>query len=116
HPAVVPCQELSRERSCGRTRVKRLDDSAVRKGCRERSGPDRYPVTEAGLRRAAEVARSHRLWALFLTEYADLAAGTANLAEESVESLLSPDMVADLHRKLEQQDRMPAVNHPEARG
>jgi manganese/zinc/iron transport system permease protein len=116
NPVVVSFDDLLRQRSWSRARLARLLASAVRKGYLERSGPDRYTVTEAGLRRAAEVARGHRLWALFLTEYADLAAGTANLAEESVESLLSPDMVADLHRKLEQQDRMPAVHHPEASG
>ncbi|MBI1914193.1 MAG: metal ABC transporter permease [Planctomycetes bacterium] len=101
-PTTVSFDDLLGRRSWGRSRLARLLARAVRQGHLEWCGADRYALTEAGLRRAAAVARGHRLWALFLTEYADLAAGTANLAEESVESLLPPDVVADLYRKLDQ--------------
>src|SRR5262249_42301162 len=109
---TIAVDDLLGRRSWGRTRLARLLGRAVREGYLERRGADHYALTEAGLRRAAEVARGDRLWKLFLTEYADLAAGTANLAEESVELLLPPDVVADLCRKLEQQQRMPTVNRP----
>lgn len=75
------------------------------------SGSDskRYALTDSGLRRAAEVARGYRLWQLFLTEYADQAGGTANLATESVDRLLPPPVIADLTAKLRAAGRLPWV-------
>jgi manganese/zinc/iron transport system permease protein len=59
-----------------------------------------YRLTDAGRQRAAAVTRGQRLWVLFLTEYPDLAPSVANLAEESVDGLLPPEIVRDLSEKL----------------
>jgi hypothetical protein len=91
-------------------RLRRLLAAAGRAGHVEGSAGDGYRLTERGLARAAEVARGHRLWELYLTEYPDQATGLANLAEESVEALLPAEIVADLTRKLRQAGRYPSVS------
>ncbi len=118
----LPFEEILRHRSWGRRQLAHLLGAAVGDGHLERAAPGSagqecpaYTLTAAGLRRAAEVARGHRLWEAFLLEYPEQASGLANLAEESVENLLPAPTVAELSRKLEREGRMPrlAATSPE---
>ncbi len=68
---------------------------------------DNYRLTDAGRRRAALLERGFRLWELFLTEYADLAGSYADLDSESIDRLLTPDMIAELEGKLRESGRWP---------
>jgi manganese/zinc/iron transport system permease protein len=105
-PAVSLDQLLS-DRSWSRGRLLRLLSDLSRDGLVEPVGPAAWALTEAGLRRAAAVTRGFRLWALCLTEYPDLAAGVVDLAAESVEEVLPPELVEELTAKLAQQSRLP---------
>lgn len=66
-----------------------------------------YSLTEAGRQRAAQLERGFRLWELFLTEYADLAGSYADLDNESIDRLLTADMIAELEGKLRGAGRWP---------
>jgi manganese/zinc/iron transport system permease protein len=98
-PAFSP-GAITGRRSWRLPRVLKLLSDATRMGYVENTPAGGHVLTEQGLSRAAEVVRGQRLWALFLTEYPDLASGVANLAEESIDRLLPPALVAELEQKV----------------
>ncbi len=65
------------------------------------TGTEREPVrfTTEGCRAAARAVRNHRLWELYLIEYADIAPSHVDRDADMVEHLLDPEIV----RRLEQQ-------------
>lgn len=110
---------LQKQRAWNRPYLLHLLADAEQSGHVRREGGDHFVLTDAGLQRAAEIARGYRLWELYLTEYADVATGTANLATESVETLLPASIIADLHEKLRRSGRWPrtdSVLRPEVSG
>jgi manganese/zinc/iron transport system permease protein len=68
---------------------------------------DNYRLTDAGRRRAAQLERGFRLWEVFLTEHADLAGSYIDLDAESIDRVLSPQMVGELERLLHERGRWP---------
>ena len=103
--AAVAFADLLARKAWSARRLTRLLAGAEARGLVGRAA-EAWALTDAGLRRAAEVARGYRLWELFLTEYPDQA-GLANLAHESVEALLPPPLVEELTRKLGARGRWP---------
>ena len=61
---------------------------------------DMILLTEAGLKAAARVTRNHRLWELYLIEYADVAASRVDRDADAVEHVLGEKLVALLETKL----------------
>ena len=61
---------------------------------------DAITLTEAGLESAAHVTRNHRLWELYLIEYADVATSRVDRDADAVEHVLGEKMVALLEAKL----------------
>lgn len=57
-------------------------------------------LTPAGLQRAAEVVRNHRLWELYLTNAAQFAADHVHDDAERIEHLLGEDVVRQLEERL----------------
>jgi len=109
-PAVAPliAEEVAARRAWPAGRVAQLLDEAKDAGYLEQTADGRHQLTRAGLERAAEVARGQRLWALFLTENADVASSMVNLAEESIDGVVPAEQVAALEEKLRRQGRYPA--------
>ncbi|NBB80611.1 MAG: iron chelate uptake ABC transporter family permease subunit [Verrucomicrobia bacterium] len=64
-------------------------------------GGDSIILTEAGLAEAAQVTRNHRLWEMYLIEYADVAASRVDRDADRVEHVLGEKMVAGLESKLQ---------------
>jgi manganese/zinc/iron transport system permease protein len=62
---------------------------------------DTVLLTEAGLAEAAQVTRNHRLWELYLIEYADVATSRVDRDADRVEHVLGEQMVARLESKLQ---------------
>jgi manganese/zinc/iron transport system permease protein len=78
---------------------------------------DEIQLTEAGLAAAAKVTRNHRLWELYLIEYADVAASRVDRDADAVEHILGEKLVATLETKLRQlreagSRAVPASPHP----
>lgn len=84
-----------------------LLSTATRAGLVDAVAADTWRLTEAGLRRAAHVAHNHRLWKLFLTEYADTAGSVIDLDAESLEARLPEDVRDELDARLRQQGGWP---------
>ena len=64
-------------------------------------------LTMMGLTAAAEVVRVHRLWELYLVEYAAIASDHVDRDADDVEHLLPPALVDRLEAKLASQHRLP---------
>lgn len=58
-------------------------------------------LSESGFGEAARITRNHRLWEIFLITHADIAASHVDRDADSVEHVLSPDMVHELEHKLD---------------
>ncbi len=56
--------------------------------------------TPAGRRRAGEIVRNHRLWELYLTNSANIAADHVHEDAERIEHVLGENVVRDLERRL----------------
>jgi manganese/zinc/iron transport system permease protein len=74
-------------------------------------------LTEAGLEEAAKMTRNHRLWELYLIEYADVATSRVDREADAVEHVLGDEMVAGLEAKLQTYrsaggSLVPASPHP----
>jgi len=61
---------------------------------------DAILLTQAGLDAAAQVTRNHRLWELYLIEYADVATSRVDRDADEVEHVLGEKLVALLEEKL----------------
>jgi manganese/zinc/iron transport system permease protein len=64
------------------------------------SKQDGIILSEAGLEAAAQVTRNHRLWELYLIEYADVATSRVDRDADAVEHVLGEKLVALLEAKL----------------
>ncbi|MEM6884429.1 MAG: iron chelate uptake ABC transporter family permease subunit [Verrucomicrobiota bacterium] len=76
--------------------------------------PGRYHLTGKGARDALRVVRNHRLWELFLIQYADIAPGRVDRDADAVEHILEPDILQELEELLEDEDtrkRIPLSPH-----
>ena len=81
------------------------------------SKEDGIILTEAGLEAAAQVTRNHRLWELYLIEYADVATSRVDRDADAVEHVLGEKLVALLEAKLVKLSsadalEVPASPHP----
>lgn len=74
--------------------------------------------TTYGLQEARRLIRSHRLWEQYLIEYASLPASHVDYSADTVEHILSPEIIARLEKKLSptastpQQEETPDSVHP----
>ena len=57
-------------------------------------------LTPAGWQRACEIVRNHRLWELYLTHTAQIAADHVHEDAEKIEHVLGEDVVRELERRL----------------
>lgn len=109
HIATVATADLLARKSWSPRQVDLLINSAEGSGFIERISPDEFHFTSAGLRRAVEVTRGHRLWEELLTEYPELAGNMVDLASESVDQYVEPAIVANLTARLKHQSRWPEL-------
>jgi manganese/zinc/iron transport system permease protein len=78
----------------------------IRRACNEGlvevpSKVDSILLTETGLADAAQVTRNHRLWEMYLIEYADVATSRVDRDADMVEHVLGEKMVTRLESKLQ---------------
>lgn len=106
-PAVLPADQLAAALGWPRHALVRQLRRAAQAGLIESDAAGQWRFTPEGLRHAARLVRGHRLWELFLTEHAELAAGYADLDAESIDQRLPEETIATLERKLRQQGRWP---------
>jgi manganese/zinc/iron transport system permease protein len=88
-----------RQESAGH--VKRLARIATHRGWVEPGSPDPIILSDDGLAEARRVVRNHRLWELFLTQEAKLAADHVHADAEYIEHVLPRDVLARLEEMLD---------------
>ncbi|MFQ5653874.1 MAG: iron dependent repressor, metal binding and dimerization domain protein, partial [Planctomycetota bacterium] len=71
--------------------------------------PDQVRLSEAGLRRAAEVVRAERLWRHYLQSDAGIDRDLIDPSAEWVERILPPEVVRRLEAELETENRLPPI-------
>ena len=107
-------ESLLRQRTWTARRVDHLLATAVRDGLLS-PVDDGYRLTADGARAAARAARNHRLWELYLVNYADVATSVVDRHADRIEHVLEPAVIAELELLLMRHDsrrRMPASLHP----
>ena len=67
-----------------------------------------WRLTDRGRHQAAEVTRLHRLWELYLINYAHVAADHVDRDADMIEHVLPPELVHELERELEGSGRLPS--------
>ncbi len=76
----------------------------------------RWRLTDAGVAEAERVVRTHRLWELYLIEFADIAPDHVDRDADEIEHVLPPDLLRRLEERLGASDRaaepIPASPHP----
>ncbi|MBC2593236.1 metal ABC transporter permease [Ruficoccus amylovorans] len=107
----VPFDELSRKRSWTLKQLRKLIQRAGREDHIESFDGETLSLSESGYGEAARITRNHRLWEIFLITHADIAASHVDRDADSVEHVLSPDMVRELEQKLDMRT-VPASPHP----
>lgn len=92
--------------------VKKLLAAAVQEGLLESIRPDVWRLTSLGAEEARRIARNHRLWEMYLMEYADIAPSHVDRDADLIEHILDPKIVAELERQLKQAgEDVPTSSH-----
>jgi manganese/zinc/iron transport system permease protein len=66
-------------------------------------------LTPLGLRRAAEATKTHRMWEIYMMEFAGSAPDHVDRSADAVEHLLPESLIVDLEERLAREGRMPSV-------
>lgn len=78
---------------------------AIREGLVQEAG-SQFVLTVSGRDAAIRVVRVHRLWELYLIEQADIAPDHVDRDADQLEHVLSPELIARLEARLDEEDRM----------
>lgn len=109
---VVSFEELLACRSWTSNRLKSLLGSASRQGLIE-SSSEGVRLTSAGEEQASRIVRNHRLWELYLINYADIAPSHVDRDADRVEHVLDAATIRRLEELLkEEQKAAPKLSSP----
>jgi manganese/zinc/iron transport system permease protein len=114
---AVPFRQICGRRTWSERQLRRYIRCAFNEGLVE--APDKADsilLTETGLVEAEQVTRNHRLWEMYLIEYADVATSRVDRDADMVEHILGDKMVKRLENKLQACDiagsLVPQSPHP----
>lgn len=113
----VAFRQVRGRRTWSDVKLKRYVRQAYQDGLIRESEGEVITLTDSGLEQAAKVTRNHRLWEIYLIEYADVATSRVDRDADAVEHILGERMVATLEAKLMQlreagSPGVPASPHP----
>ncbi|MEE2912287.1 MAG: metal ABC transporter permease [Planctomycetota bacterium] len=98
---AVSVEELASLRSWNVATVRRLLRKITRGGLAVRLSHHSWRVTEKGRIESSRVARNHRLWEIYLINYADIAPTHVDRDADMIEHILGIEMVEKLDQLLE---------------
>jgi manganese/zinc/iron transport system permease protein len=108
---TVGIDALLRKRSWSKNRLLREVRRSQRGELVEWVG-DRLKLTRRGRVEAARLTRQHRLWELYLINYAEVAPAQVDRDADAIEHVLAPEIVSELESLLErEQASVPASPH-----
>lgn len=102
--------ELLPMRSWEPSVVQRLLRTAESEGLLTRSD-DQWRLTPFGAGESRRIARNHRLWEMYLMQYADIAPSHVDRDADLTEHVLDPEIVAELERRLATSEEVPPSSH-----
>ena len=105
----VTIEDLLASRSWSATYLRRLIQRELRLG-RLQSDGESYSLTTRGHEDARKIVRNHRLWELYLINYADIAPSHVDRDADRVEHILNDQVVGELENLLATE--YPASNCP----
>lgn len=116
-PRAVAFRQVRGRRTWTDARLKRYIRQAYQDGLIRKPEGESIQLTDVGFTEAAKVTRNHRLWEIYLIEYADVATSRVDRDADTVEHILGERMVATLEAKLMQlreagSPGVPASPHP----
>jgi manganese/zinc/iron transport system permease protein len=112
--ASVRVDALSQTRLWSARKVRRLIEWAVNSGLLVRRADDRLGLTQTGLDESRRLVRNHRLWEMYLIQYADIAPSHVDRDADLIEHVLDRQIVEELERLVQRrwrQPEMPASPH-----
>ena len=114
----VPFRQIRGRRTWSDAQLRRCLKLAYKEGLIQLIGrKDEIFLTDDGLNLAALATRNHRLWEMYLIEYADVATSRVDRDADAVEHVLGESMVAILESKLQrygpiESNLVPVSPHP----
>jgi manganese/zinc/iron transport system permease protein len=106
HIQRVPFERLSEHRHWRPWMLRWQLDRGERGGLLERTNGN-VKLTPLGLRRAADATKTHRMWEIYMMEFAGSAADHVDRSADAVEHLLPEGLLVSLEERLAQQGRLP---------
>jgi len=98
----VPFRQVRGRRTWSDAQLRRYLRQAYADGLVEpATSKDEIVLTDAGLEAAERITRNHRLWEMYLIEYAEVATSRVDRDADAVEHVLGDEMVAGLESKLQ---------------
>jgi manganese/zinc/iron transport system permease protein len=102
----IPLERLAEHRHARPWMLRWLLDRGERGGLLERTNGS-VRLTPLGLRRAAEATKTHRMWELYMMEFAGSAADHVDRSADAVEHLLPGELLVKLEERLAREGRLP---------
>jgi manganese/zinc/iron transport system permease protein len=103
--------EVVRRRSWSKRFVQRVLKKATKRKYAFSLAPSRWLLTQRGIERARQVVRNHRLWEVYLINYADIAPSHVDRDADMIEHVLGQQMVEKLESILAA-EQIPKSPHP----
>ncbi len=110
----VELEALSQTRSWSGAKLRRLIEWGVGAGLMIREPDDRVNLTSGGLEESRRLVRNHRLWEMYLIQYADIAPSHVDRDADLIEHVLDRQIVEELEQLVQrrrQQPEMPVSPH-----
>jgi len=84
----------------------KLLEQEAENGAIQRDG-EQVQLTPLGLRRAAELTKAHRLWEMYLVQFANIAPDHVDRDADDIEHLLPEGLLLELEQQLAEEGRLP---------
>ncbi len=109
-PLVEPVSldRLREHRHAAPWMLRWLVDQAERRDLIDRTNGE-VRLTPLGLRRAAEATKTHRMWEIYMMEFAGSAPDHVDRSADTVEHMLPEGLLVKLEERLAEEGRLPAV-------
>ncbi|MCA9077145.1 MAG: metal ABC transporter permease [Planctomycetaceae bacterium] len=92
--------------------LRRLVAVAEKDGLMQHTGDDNWRLTETGAEEARRIARNHRLWEMYLMQYAHIAPSHVDRDADLIEHVLDPELIAELEYQLDHpEEAVPVSSH-----
>lgn len=105
-------EELCQKRFWSRAELRKLIRQETRVGHIAGSENSGFKITAKGLEQALVIVRNHRLWELYLIQYADVATSQVDRVADRIEHILEPEVIAELDSIMSEEHALPVIASP----